>query len=92
MPFSLCKAAGCWPLKWYALECIYYSKFDSKLDVWSSVTCCVTHAVVCVQRDDPAYASHHWPLCLVVAIGHASHIYYTHVCSEVKHSCQLGEP
>ncbi|KAF6025752.1 SYK [Bugula neritina] len=28
-------AAGKWPLKWYAPECIYYFKFDSKSDVWS---------------------------------------------------------
>ena len=27
--------AGKWPLKWYALECINYWKFDSKSDVWS---------------------------------------------------------
>ena len=27
--------AGKWPLKWYAPECIYYFKFDSKSDVWS---------------------------------------------------------
>nr|XP_047123959.1 uncharacterized protein LOC101239033 isoform X4 [Hydra vulgaris] len=27
--------AGKWPLKWYALECIYYHKFSSKGDVWS---------------------------------------------------------
>ncbi|XP_055956360.1 tyrosine-protein kinase SYK-like [Patella vulgata] len=26
---------GKWPLKWYALDCIYYHKFDSKSDVWS---------------------------------------------------------
>lgn len=29
------KAPGRWPLKWYAPECIYFSKFDSKSDVWS---------------------------------------------------------
>ncbi|CAH1775696.1 unnamed protein product [Owenia fusiformis] len=29
------EAAGKWPLKWYAPECIYYFKFDSKSDVWS---------------------------------------------------------
>ncbi|KAL3313895.1 Tyrosine-protein kinase ZAP-70 [Cichlidogyrus casuarinus] len=28
-------SAGKWPLKWYAPECIYYYKFDSKSDVWS---------------------------------------------------------
>ena len=28
-------AAGKWPLKWYAPECIYYFKFDSRSDVWS---------------------------------------------------------
>lgn len=27
--------AGKWPLKWYAPECVYYWKFDSKSDVWS---------------------------------------------------------
>ncbi|GAA49750.1 tyrosine-protein kinase SYK [Clonorchis sinensis] len=27
--------AGKWPLKWYAPECIYYFRFDSKSDVWS---------------------------------------------------------
>ncbi|XP_046339627.1 tyrosine-protein kinase SYK-like [Haliotis rufescens] len=27
--------AGKWPLKWYAPECIYYFKFDSRSDVWS---------------------------------------------------------
>ena len=27
--------AGKLPLKWYAPECIYYLKFDSKSDVWS---------------------------------------------------------
>lgn len=26
---------GKWPLKWYAPECIYFHKFDSKTDVWS---------------------------------------------------------
>ena len=26
---------GRWPLKWYAPECIYFTKFDSKSDVWS---------------------------------------------------------
>lgn len=26
---------GKWPLKWYAPECIYFSRFDSKTDVWS---------------------------------------------------------
>ena len=29
------ESAGRWPLKWYAPECIYYAKFDSKSDVWS---------------------------------------------------------
>lgn len=29
------QAAGKWPLKWYAPECIYFYKFDSKSDVWS---------------------------------------------------------
>jgi spleen tyrosine kinase/tyrosine-protein kinase ZAP-70 len=29
------EAAGKWPLKWYAPECIYFFKFDSKSDVWS---------------------------------------------------------
>ena len=28
-------AAGKWPLKWYAPECIYYFRFDSKSDIWS---------------------------------------------------------
>ncbi|CAD5115629.1 DgyrCDS4586 [Dimorphilus gyrociliatus] len=27
--------AGKWPLKWYAPECIWYFKFDTKSDVWS---------------------------------------------------------
>jgi hypothetical protein len=27
--------AGKWPIKWYAPECIYFLKFDSKSDVWS---------------------------------------------------------
>ena len=27
--------AGKWPLKWYAPECIYFFKFDTKSDVWS---------------------------------------------------------
>eukprot|EP00118_Oscarella_pearsei_P010593 m.65946 g.65946 ORF g.65946 m.65946 type:complete len:313 (+) comp35348_c0_seq8:1692-2630(+) len=27
--------SGKWPLKWYAPECIYYFRFDSKSDVWS---------------------------------------------------------
>ncbi|CAH8586622.1 unnamed protein product [Dicrocoelium dendriticum] len=26
---------GKWPLKWYAPECIYYFRFDTKSDVWS---------------------------------------------------------
>jgi spleen tyrosine kinase len=29
------ETAGKWPLKWYAPECIYFWKFDSKSDVWS---------------------------------------------------------
>jgi len=29
------ETAGKWPLKWYAPECIYFYKFDSKSDVWS---------------------------------------------------------
>ena len=29
------EAAGKWPLKWYAPECIYYYKFTTKSDVWS---------------------------------------------------------
>lgn len=29
------ETAGRWPLKWYAPECIYFAKFDSKSDVWS---------------------------------------------------------
>ena len=29
------KEAGKWPLKWYAPECVYYWKFDTKSDVWS---------------------------------------------------------
>jgi len=29
------ETAGKWPLKWYAPECIYYFKFDSRSDVWS---------------------------------------------------------
>jgi serine/threonine protein kinase len=32
--------AGKWPLKWYAPECMYYSKFTSKGDVWSFGVCC----------------------------------------------------
>ncbi|VDN14972.1 unnamed protein product [Dibothriocephalus latus] len=31
----LAASAGKWPLKWYAPECIYYFRFDSKSDVWS---------------------------------------------------------
>ena len=30
---------GKWPLKWYAPECLYYSKFTSKGDVWSYGVC-----------------------------------------------------
>lgn len=33
--YYLAQQAGKWPLKWYALECINYWKFDSKSDVWS---------------------------------------------------------
>ncbi len=33
--FPQAETAGRWPLKWYAPECIYYAKFDSKSDVWS---------------------------------------------------------
>ena len=33
--FSQAETAGKWPLKWYAPECIYYFKFDSRSDVWS---------------------------------------------------------
>jgi serine/threonine protein kinase len=29
------ESAGKWPLKWYAPECIYFFRFDSKSDVWS---------------------------------------------------------
>ncbi|KAL4236866.1 hypothetical protein ACF0H5_005251 [Mactra antiquata] len=29
------KESGKWPLKWYAPECVYFWKFDSKSDVWS---------------------------------------------------------
>ncbi|KAM6962607.1 tyrosine-protein kinase ZAP-70 [Aplochiton taeniatus] len=29
------RAAGKWPLKWYAPECMNYRKFSSKSDVWS---------------------------------------------------------
>ncbi|KAH9366835.1 hypothetical protein HPB48_000036 [Haemaphysalis longicornis] len=29
------QAAGKWPLKWYAPECIYFFKFSTKSDVWS---------------------------------------------------------
>ena len=28
-----------WPLKWYAPECLFYSKFTSKGDVWSYGVC-----------------------------------------------------
>ena len=31
--------AGMWPLKWYAPECMYFSKFTSKGDVWSYGVC-----------------------------------------------------
>ncbi|KAL8577790.1 hypothetical protein ACOMHN_001659 [Nucella lapillus] len=33
--YYMAQEAGKWPLKWYALECINYWKFDSKSDVWS---------------------------------------------------------
>ncbi len=33
--FFQAASAGKWPLKWYAPECIYYFRFDSKSDVWS---------------------------------------------------------
>ena len=29
------EAAGKWPLKWYAPECIYYYRFTTKSDVWA---------------------------------------------------------
>jgi serine/threonine protein kinase len=29
------QSKGKWPIKWYALECIYYRKFTHKSDVWS---------------------------------------------------------
>jgi hypothetical protein len=29
------EAAGKWPLKWYAPECIYFYKFTTKSDVWA---------------------------------------------------------
>ncbi|XP_037528394.2 tyrosine-protein kinase SYK [Rhipicephalus sanguineus] len=29
------QAAGKWPLRWYAPECIYFFKFSTKSDVWS---------------------------------------------------------
>ena len=32
---SQAETAGKWPLKWYAPECIFFAKFDSKSDVWS---------------------------------------------------------
>ena len=35
LTYSQAETAGKWPLKWYAPECIYYFKFDSKSDVWS---------------------------------------------------------
>ncbi|VDL99352.1 unnamed protein product, partial [Schistocephalus solidus] len=34
-PHCRAASAGKWPLKWYAPECIYYFRFDSKSDVWS---------------------------------------------------------
>lgn len=33
------ETAGKWPVKWYALECIYYRKFTHKSDVWSFGVC-----------------------------------------------------
>ncbi|XP_041475386.1 tyrosine-protein kinase ZAP-70-like isoform X3 [Lytechinus variegatus] len=33
--YYVAETAGKWPLKWYALECIYKFKFSSKSDVWS---------------------------------------------------------
>jgi len=33
--FLKAETAGRWPLKWYAPECIFFAKFDSKSDVWS---------------------------------------------------------
>ncbi|XP_025111038.1 tyrosine-protein kinase SYK-like isoform X2 [Pomacea canaliculata] len=33
--YYVAQAAGKWPLKWYAPECIHYWKFDTKSDVWS---------------------------------------------------------
>lgn len=39
-PKLLYTGAGKWPLKWYAPECMYYSKFTSKSDVWSYGVCC----------------------------------------------------
>lgn len=39
-PKLLYTGVGTWPLKWYAPECMYYSKFTSKGDVWSYGVCC----------------------------------------------------
>ncbi|KAH9488826.1 hypothetical protein Btru_058717 [Bulinus truncatus] len=33
--YYLAHGPGRWPLMWYAPECLYYHKFDSKSDVWS---------------------------------------------------------
>ena len=35
MWFLQAEAAGKWPIKWYAPECIFFFKFDSRSDVWS---------------------------------------------------------
>lgn len=35
LDYTKAASAGKWPLKWYAPECIYYFRFDSKSDVWS---------------------------------------------------------
>uniref|UniRef100_A0A0B6YSM1 Tyrosine-protein kinase n=1 Tax=Arion vulgaris TaxID=1028688 RepID=A0A0B6YSM1_9EUPU len=33
--YYLAHGPGRWPLMWYAPECLYYHKFDTKSDVWS---------------------------------------------------------
>ncbi|KAI8773425.1 tyrosine-protein kinase SYK [Biomphalaria glabrata] len=33
--YYLAHGPGRWPLMWYAPECLYFHKFDSKSDVWS---------------------------------------------------------
>ncbi|XP_005099019.1 tyrosine-protein kinase SYK [Aplysia californica] len=33
--YYLAHVPGKWPLMWYAPECLYYHKFDTKSDVWS---------------------------------------------------------